>query len=83
MLFAFFVRRRGVPLQQIKAFDVDEHGPIIGRAGGLQNADDFESFVLVPFTADAVRGIDFIAQLQPGIRGDDRTDDGLEISSRS
>ena len=50
--------RQGVPFQQIKAFDVDEHGPVVGRAGRLEDADDLEAVVLVPLRADAVRRIE-------------------------
>ncbi len=44
-------QRLGVIVQQIKAFDVDEQRPIVGRAGSVQNADHLERIVRV-----AVRG---------------------------
>ena len=67
-----------MPFQPVKTFDVDEHGPIVRRAGRLQNADELEPIVLVPVAADAVRRLNFVADLQPRLRRDDRADDRLE-----
>ena len=37
----------GVPADAVKALDVDEQGVVVGRAGGLQDADDREGPVRV------------------------------------
>ena len=67
-----------MPFQPVEAFNIDEHGPVVRGPSGLQNADDFEPVVLVPVAADAVGGLDLIAQLQARLRSHDRTDHRLE-----
>ncbi len=56
---------RAVLGYQIEAFHVDEHGPIVGRAGRFEHADDRERFfVHVGFRAAAVRGLELVAHFQ-------------------
>ena len=60
----------GVAADAVKAFDVDEQGVVVGRAGGLQDAHHGEGPVLVvALGAGLMRGPERVAQFQPELPG--------------
>ena len=76
-------RPGGVPADAVEALDVHEQGPIVGRAGGLQDADDREGPVLVLLPAGhVVRGAERVADLQAGLPRHRGADDRLEVVVR-
>ena len=58
----------GVIVEQIKTFDIDEHGTIVRRAGRRQHANDGERIVLVS-VGGAVRRLERAAHGQAGFAG--------------
>ncbi|HEY1785345.1 MAG TPA: hypothetical protein VGG30_07330, partial [Pirellulales bacterium] len=58
----------GVIIEQVKAFNIDEHGTIVRCAGRREDSDDGERIVLVSI-GSAVRRLECAAHFEAGFAG--------------
>src|SRR5207245_988662 len=75
-----FLQRLGMVLHQIKAFHVDEHATVIGRAAWPQDADDRELASMRMSLWITMTGSNLLTEFYTQLTGDGCSDDRLEIA---